>query len=203
MLYYLYQLKPLFSPLNIFQYITFRAAGAFMTALFVSLTTGPGIIRWLKTKKAQRIRADTPAGHQSKTGTPAMGGLIIYLAMTVGYLFWARLTDRFVLLFLTTCTVLFLLGYADDYLKAKEHRKDGLSMAVKLGVQLILALGIAAYLYIDPPNTLQAVSVSVPYSKEWFLHLGILYIPFCMMVLIGSSNAVNLADGLDGLACGR
>ena len=131
-----------------------------------------------------------------------MGGLIIFWAMIGSCLLWARLSDRFVLLFLSTCTILWILGFADDYLKASEKRKDGLSPAVKMGVQLFLAIGIAAYLYIDPPNAAYATSVSVPYSKEFFLNLGILYIPFCMMLLVGSSNAVNLADGLDGLACG-
>src|SRR5580698_7260908 len=140
MLYYLYLLKPLFSPFNVFQYITFRSASAFLTALFVSLATGPGIIRWLRTKKAQRIRADTPAAHKAKSGTPAMGGLIIYLAMLFSCLLWARLTDRFVLLLLTTSTVLWMLGYADDYLKASEKRKDGLTPAVKMGIQLALAI---------------------------------------------------------------
>jgi phospho-N-acetylmuramoyl-pentapeptide-transferase len=202
MLYYLYLLKPLFSPLNIFQYITFRAAGAFLTALAVSLLSGPGIIRRLKTGKEHKIRADTPTHHQAKSGTPSMGGMIIFCAMVVSCLFWARLTDRFVLLFLATCAVLWLLGYADDYFKAQAHRKDGVTPAVKLGVQLFLAFGVAAYLYIDPPNASYATSVSVPYSKEWVIHLGVLYIPFCMMVLVGSSNAVNLADGLDGLAGG-
>jgi len=202
MLYYLHLLKPAFSPLNVFQYITFRSAGAFLTSLFISLLSGPGIIRWLRAKKGHKIRVDTPIGHQAKTGTPAMGGLIIYLAMAVGCILWARWSDRFVLLFLLTCTVLWLLGYADDYVKMAEHRKDGLSPAIKMGVQIILALGVAAYLYMDPPNALRATSVSVPYSKEWFLYLGVLYIPFFMLVLVGSSNAVNLADGLDGLACG-
>jgi len=202
MLYYLYLLKPIFSPLNVFQYITFRSAGAFLTALFVSLASGPGIIRWLKSQKTQKIRMDTPAQHQAKSGTPAMGGLIIFLAMAGACLLWARLSDRFVLLYLTTCTVLWLLGYVDDSLKASETRKDGLTPPVKMGVQVILALGVAAYLYIDPPNALRATSVNIPYSKEWFLHLGAFYIPFCMVVLVGSSNAVNLADGLDGLACG-
>jgi phospho-N-acetylmuramoyl-pentapeptide-transferase len=202
MLYHLYLLKSLFSPLNIFQYITFRSAGAFLTALLLSLATGPGIIRWLKSKKAQRIRPDTPAHHQTKSGTPAMGGLIIFAAMTGSCLLWARLSDRFVLLFLATCTVLWLLGFADDYLKAAENRKDGISPAVKMGVQVFLALGVAAYLYIDPPNSAYATSLSVPYSKEWFIQLGVLYVPFSMMVLVGSSNSVNLADGLDGLACG-
>ncbi len=202
MLYYLYLLKPLFSPLNIFQYITFRSAGAFLTGLFIALFSGPGIIRWLKSKKAHRIREDTPSQHQTKTGTPAMGGLIIYLAMTGAYLLWARVTDRFVLLFMATSTTLCVLGFVDDYLKTSEKRKGGLSPAVKMGVQVVLALGVAAYLYIDPPNLAYATSLGVPYSKGWFIYLGVIYIPFCMLVLVGSSNAVNLADGLDGLACG-
>src|SRR5882762_9691128 len=105
MLYYLYLLKPLFSPLNIFQYITFRAACAFLSALFISLVSGPGIIRWLRSNKGHKVRVDTPAQHQTKSGTPSMGGLIIYLAMLSASLFWARMTDRFVLLYLATCTV--------------------------------------------------------------------------------------------------
>jgi len=166
------------------------------------LATGPGIIRWLREKKGHKVRQDTPVQHQIKSGTPAMGGLIIYLAMLGSCLLWARLTNRFVLLFLVTATILFLLGFVDDYLKISETRKDGLIPVMKLSVQLFLALGVAAYLYIDPPNLAYATSLSVPYSKEWFIYLGALYIPFCMIVLVGSSNAVNLADGLDGLACG-
>jgi len=202
MLYYLYNLKPLFSPLNLFQYITFRSAGAFLSALIISLASGPGLIRWLRTKITHRIRADTPAQHQAKTGTPSMGGLIIFFAMSGACLLWARLSDRFVLLYLVTCTVLCVLGFIDDFLKASATRKDGLAPSVKMGVQLVLALGVAGYLYIDPPNLAYATSVGVPYSKEWFLYLGALYIPFAMMLLVGSSNAVNLADGLDGLASG-
>ncbi len=202
MLYHLYLLKAYFSPLNLFQYITFRAGGAFLTALFLSLWTAPGIIRWLRSKKAQKIRADTPAQHQMKSGTPAMGGLIMFLAMTVSCLLWARLADRFIIVFLFTCTSLWLLGYVDDYLKATEHRKDGLTPAVKMGVQLLIGLGVSAYMYMDPPNAAHATSLSVPYSKHWLIELGVLYVPFCLMLLVGSTNAVNLADGLDGLACG-
>ena len=144
MLYHLYHLKSLFSPLNVFQYITFRGAGAFLTALTISLFTGPGIIRWLRGKKAHKLRADTPAHHQAKAGTPAMGGLIIYLATLGACLLWARMSDRFVLLFLVTSTILFLLGFADDYLKLAVDRKDGLSPAFKMSVELFLALGVAA-----------------------------------------------------------
>jgi phospho-N-acetylmuramoyl-pentapeptide-transferase len=202
MLYYLAQFKSLYSPLNVFQYITFRSVGAFLTGLLISLLAAPGIIRSLKLKKGQKVRVDTPAQHQTKLGTPSMGGLIMYMAMMVACAFWARLSDRFVVLFMGICTALCALGYADDVLKTREGRNDGMSPAVKLGLQMVLALGVATYLFMDPPNLLRATSITVPYSKEWFINLGVFYIPFCMVVLIGSSNAVNLADGLDGLACG-
>lgn len=202
MLYYIHELKFYFSPLNVFQYITFRAAGAFLTALAASLWTAPPIIRWLRAKKNKGIRPDTPPQHQTKSGTPNMGGIIIYLAMMVACLLWARLDDRFVLLFLSTCTVLWFVGYLDDYLKTLEKRKDGLSASVKMAVQLVLGFFVATYLYMNPPNSAFATLISVPYSKEWMLHLGAFYAPFCIMVLVGSSNAVNLADGLDGLAGG-
>lgn len=202
MLYLLAQLKPLFSPLNIFQYITFRTAGAFLTSLFVALLSGPSVIRWLRSKKPQKIRADTPAQHQTKAGTPAMGGLLIYLAFSVAVLLWARLTDRWTLLFWSTCSGFFLIGWLDDYLKAKEKRKDGLTPAVKMGAQLLLALGVATYLYIDPPNAGFAAHISVPFSKECVINLGVFFVPFSLLVLVGAANAVNLADGLDGLAGG-
>ncbi len=202
MFYYLYLLKPLFSPLNLFQYITFRSAGAFLSALIIAWTIGPGMIRWLRSKKAQGLRQDTPATHQAKSGTPAMGGLIIFLAFGISSLLWARVHDRFVLLFFAVCAVLAFIGFADDYLKTVARRKDGLSPSLKMGAQLFLAFGVAAYLYMDPPNMTFSTQVIIPYSKQWILNLGALYVPFAMMVLVGASNAVNLADGLDGLACG-
>lgn len=202
MLYYAYLLKPYFSPLNIFQYITFRSAGAFLSALFITFWIGPGMIRWLRAQRGHRVRADVPPQHHAKTGTPAMGGLIIYLAMIGSCLLWARLDDRFVLLQLACCTALWMIGCADDYLKKLEGRKDGLSPSIKMTGQLILALFVAGYLYAYPPNSAFATHLSIPYTKGVVLHLGILYIPLSMMVLVGASNAVNLADGLDGLACG-
>src|SRR3954469_17818262 len=118
MLYNLYLLKGLFSPLNVFQYITFRSAGAFMTALIISLLAGPAIIRFLRAQKNHALRSDTPPQHRAKSGTPAMGGLLIFLAMVGSILLWSRLQDRYVLLMLGVCTGLCALGYADDYLKS-------------------------------------------------------------------------------------
>jgi len=202
MLYYLSLLKDSFSPLNLFQYITFRSAGAFLTGLFIALVLGPGLIRWLRVKKAQGLRQDTPSTHQIKSGTPAMGGLLIFLAFGISSLLWARVHDRFVLLFFAVCAFLAMVGLIDDYLKTIARRKDGLASWVKMGGQLFLAIGVAAYLYYDPPNAAFATHISIPYSKEWILNIGALYVPFVMIILVGASNAVNLADGLDGLACG-
>lgn len=202
MLYFLYFLKHQFSPLNVFQYITLRSAGAFLTALATTFLIGPMIIRWLRAKKLQTIRPDTPAHHKAKAGTPSMGGLIIFLSLALSSILWARLDDRFVQLFLAVCTILFLIGMADDYLKGLAHRKDGLAAHVKLTGQLLLSLGVAAYIYYFPPNSQFGTQLMIPYSKELLINLGVLYIPFSMIVVVGSSNAVNLADGLDGLACG-
>jgi phospho-N-acetylmuramoyl-pentapeptide-transferase len=203
MLFYLHQLKAYVSPLNVFQYITFRSAGAFLSALGISLLIGPRMIRWLRAQgAAQTIRQDGPPQHHAKTGTPTMGGLIIYFTMLLSALLWARLENRFVVLFLVCATALWAIGFVDDYLKSRHPRKAGLTPIVKIAGQLLLAFFVAGYLYHSPPNALFATQVSVPYSKEWTLDLGAFYVPFVMMILVGSSNAVNLADGLDGLAGG-
>src|SRR4051794_37143566 len=127
MLYHLHNLTGLFSPFNVFQYITFRSAGAFLTALGTSLVVGPSVIRWLRARGAsQTIRADGPPQHHAKSGTPTMGGLIIYFTMLASALLWSRLDNRFVILFLVSATVLWLIGYLDDFLKSKHPRKQGL-----------------------------------------------------------------------------
>lgn len=202
MLYYLHAFRDVLSPLNVFQYITFRSAGAFLSALAITFLTAPTIIQKLRERKLQTIRPDTPAAHKAKAGTPSMGGLILFLATTGSSLLWARLDDRFVILFLIVCSVLFFVGLCDDYLKGLAHRKDGLTAHVKMMGQLVLALGVGAYLYLEPSNPSFRTDIMIPYSKEFLIPLGALYVPFCMLVLVGSSNAVNLADGLDGLACG-
>jgi phospho-N-acetylmuramoyl-pentapeptide-transferase len=203
MLYHLYELKAFFSPLNVFQYLTFRSACSFLTALAISLWLSPWFIRMLKGRgAAQSIRSDGPQTHHAKTGTPTMGGLLIYFTTLASSLLWANLANRFVVLFLITATGLCLIGFLDDYQKSIHSKKKGISASAKMALQLILALLVAGYLYQHPPNAAFATSTTVPYSKEWLLHLGLFYIPFMMMILVGSSNAVNLADGLDGLAGG-
>src|SRR5262249_9549462 len=152
----------------------------FLTALVITFICAPPIIAWLRRMKGHTIRKDTPTQHQTKAGTPAMGGLIIFLAIMGSCALWAKLSDRFILLFLTTCSMLWLLGFLDDFLKIQQHRRDGLAPSVKMMGQMMLALGVAAYLYIAPPNPMFSTWLSVPYSKEWMLHLGSLIIPFYM-----------------------
>src|SRR6266480_4932714 len=186
MLYFLHAFHSYFSPLNVFQYITFRSAGSFLTALGMSLLVGPAVIRRLSARgAAQTIRADGPPQHHAKTGTPTMGGLIIYFTMLVSAVLWARLDNRFVNLFLIVATGLWLIGFVDDYLKSLNPRKQGLSPSLKMTGQLVLAFFAAGYLYHAPPNPTFNTLVSVPYSKEWAINLGVLYVPFSMMMLVG------------------
>jgi phospho-N-acetylmuramoyl-pentapeptide-transferase len=204
MLYYLSNFRDVFFPLNVFQYITFRSGGAFLTALFIWLLFGGRFIAYLKRKKiAQSIREYGPQSHLAKSGTPTMGGLLILVAMVAATLLWARLDNRFVWLTLICAVYLGLLGFMDDYRKwMTKHPAGGLSDAFKMGAQVLLSLGVATYLYLYPPNPEFAARVNVPYLKHVYLLLNNLFIPFALCVLVGSSNAVNITDGLDGLAAG-
>src|SRR5207237_3514375 len=138
--------------------------------------------RWVRGGgAAQSSRADGPPQHQAKYGTPTMGGIIIYFTMLLAALFWARLEDRFVMLFMATSTVLWIIGFFDDYYKSRHPRKKGISANVKMAGQLVLAFFVVGYLYHAPPNAQFATQISVPYSKEWTLNLGALYVPFAML----------------------
>jgi phospho-N-acetylmuramoyl-pentapeptide-transferase len=204
MLYHLSLLREAFSPFNLFQYITFRSGGAFLTSLILCLVFGAPYIALLKRFKIQQsIREYGPSTHLAKAGTPTMGGLMILVAMVVSTLLWARLDNRFIQLMLATALSLGLLGFLDDYRKwLTKHPAGGLHDAVKMGGQLLVGIVVAAYLYVFPPNAEFATRVNVPYLKEVFLRLGDVYILFALIVLVGSSNSVNLTDGLDGLAVG-
>jgi phospho-N-acetylmuramoyl-pentapeptide-transferase len=204
MLYYLSNFREAFSPLNLFQYITFRSGGAFLTALGLCLVFGGPYIAFLQRLKIhQSIREYGPSTHMKKAGTPTMGGLLMFLAMAAATLLWARIDNRFVVLTLISAAYLSLLGLVDDYRKwLKKHPAGGLADGMKMGAQVFLALAVATYLYIDPPNPAFATRVPVPYLKEVYLSLENFYIPFVILVMVGASNAVNLTDGLDGLAGG-
>jgi len=204
MFYHLfYPLTKYFFPFNVFQYITFRAGGAVLTALIISFFITPPIIRWLKKLHAeQHIREDGPATHLAKAGTPSMGGLIILITLVSSTLLWARLNNRFIIWILAATIWLGFLGFLDDYLKVVRKHSRGLSAPAKLAGQFFLGIILAVYLYLFPLNPEYVTKINIPYLKEVFINLGILYIPFVVLVIIGASNAVNLTDGLDGLAIG-
>jgi len=203
MFYYLYYLSEYFSPLNVFQYITFRAGGAIITALLISIIFGKKIIGKLKSFKIeQTIREDGPKTHLAKTGTPTMGGIMILISLLISTILWARLSNRFIVILIFSSTYLGLLGFLDDYLKLVKKHSAGLSAGKKIFYLSILSIIISAYLYFFPSNPKYITTINIPYFKETFLNLGIFYILFSYFIVIGSSNAVNLTDGLDGLAIG-
>ncbi|MHB9154698.1 MAG: phospho-N-acetylmuramoyl-pentapeptide-transferase [Endomicrobiales bacterium] len=205
MLYHiLYPLHSYFSPLNLFQYITFRSAGAILTSLIISFVLGPPMIRYLKRLKiGQTVRTDGPPTHLAKSGTPTMGGLLILVSLVVSTLLWARLDNRFILVALGCTLWLGVLGFWDDFLKLVKKNPKGLAGRKKFIGQSILGLMVAVYLWFNPSNPEFASQINVPYLKDVFINLYAFYIVFVMIVIVGSSNAVNLTDGLDGLAIGN
>jgi phospho-N-acetylmuramoyl-pentapeptide-transferase len=197
----LFPLADDFQIFNLFRYLTFRTGGAVMTALIISFLIGPKMISWLRSKqgKGQPIRADGPEGHFTKVGTPTMGGLMILISVIISTLLWADLTNMFVWCALLVLAGFGAIGFADDYLKLTRRSTDGLAGRLKILFQLIIGtvalLGIS---YAMPDH--QSTHVALPFFKNFLIDLGWFFIPFTLVVLIGSSNAVNLTDGLDGLA---
>ena len=204
MLYHIfYHLSSVFSPFNVFQYITFRAGGAILTSLLICFVAGHYIIRKLETFKIKQIvRTDGPVTHLGKNGTPTMGGLLIMLSVVVSTLLWAKFDNRFILWLLVGTLWLGFLGFCDDYLKLKKKDSKGLSAKGKLFGQTVFAAFLAAYLNFFPSNLKFATLVNVPFLKGFFIDCSFLYILFVIIIIVGSSNAVNLTDGLDGLAVG-
>ncbi len=202
----LFNLLPAFADdfqfFNLFRYLTFRAGGAVITALILSFVLGPSLIRWLKKKQGegQPIREDGPESHLlTKRGTPTMGGVLILFSLTVSTLLWADLSNLYVWTVLLVTGGFGLIGFADDYLKLTKRNTKGLSGKLKLVAQLAIS-GSAAAVIMTTADPALATGVSVPFFKDLLIDLGILFIPFAMIVMTGSSNAVNLTDGLDGLA---
>ncbi|MBU0952526.1 MAG: phospho-N-acetylmuramoyl-pentapeptide-transferase [Elusimicrobia bacterium] len=205
MLYHLlYPLKIYFSPLNVLEYITFRSISAIITSLLISFIFGPKIINYLKNKQfLQSIRTDGPQTHLKKNGTPTMGGLIILISLVVSTILWAKLDNRFILWIIAGMVWFGLLGYMDDYTKIVRKDSKGLIARWKLAGQFTFAAAVCIYLYFYPANYQYATSINIPYLKEVFIDLRIFYLLFAMVVIVGASNAVNLTDGLDGLAIGN
>ena len=186
---------------NLFRYITFRAGAAFFTALVFGFIFGRPLINLLRIrqKRGQPIREDGPAGHFAKAGTPTMGGLLILAALTVSTLLWARLDNPYVWLVLGVTVCFGLIGFADDYAKVTKMNTRGVSGRVRFGAGLVIAaVAGAAAAWIHPADL--TGQLAVPVFKDVLINLGILFVPFAMIVIVGAANAVNLTDGLDGLA---
>ena len=187
--------------LNLFRYLTFRTGGAIITALTISLILGPTIISWLKSQQgnASNIREDVPDTHLKKAGTPTMGGFLILLSLTISTVLWADIQNESVWLVLFATVGFGTIGFADDYLKLTKQNSKGLRGRVKLMFQLLIA-AIAAYWAMSLTGAPLSGAVAVPFFKNTLIQLGWFFIPFAAFVLVGTSNAVNLTDGLDGLA---
>lgn len=192
---------------NLFNYISFRAAGATVTALLLAFLVGPPVIRLLRARKVgQVVRAEGPASHQSKRGTPTMGGLIILLATIVPTLLWAPLTNRFVVVAMLSTLWMGCIGFLDDYLKIVQGKSRGLVARWKLAGQCSFGLLLGLFLAFNPvvpSETIPATATTLPFFKYLVVNFAPwLFVVFVTVVITGSSNAVNLTDGLDGLATG-
>lgn len=207
MLYYiLYPLREFWFGFNVFKYITFRAAGSAITAFFICIIFGPYVIKKLKELKIGQpvYRDDAPGIYQynkHKEGTPTMGGALIVGSLIVSTLLWGNLGNIYVILALFSTLFLGALGFKDDYLKLIHKNSHGLSARKKLLGQLILGLIIGIYVVFFN-NDISGKPLDIPFFKKITVDLGVFYIFYVMIIIIGSSNAVNLTDGLDGLAIG-
>ncbi len=198
----LYSLYVYFTPFNVFRYITFRTALAALTAMVITFIIAPRIINWLKDiSMTQQIRDDGPQSHLSKAGTPTMGGIMIIISIVVSMLLWGDLTSRYVWVVLVSLIGFGAIGFIDDYLKAVKQNPKGLRGWYKFGGQVAIASAVSVFLYLNPNDPYNTV-LSIPFFKKWLIDLGFFYIPFSVLVIVGSSNAVNLTDGIDGLAIG-
>ncbi len=201
MLYHIfYSLHNYFSGFNVFRYITFRTIYATITALLICFIFGEAIINKLKMLKVgQYIREEGPKWHENKEGTPTMGGILIIFATVVPALLWMDYNNKFLWIVIFTTLSFGFVGFIDDYKKLVKKENKGLGAKSKFMLQIIFAfiISIAIYKFTHVDTVLK-----VPFFKNFSFDLGIFYIPFAMLVIIGSSNAVNLTDGLDGLAIG-
>jgi phospho-N-acetylmuramoyl-pentapeptide-transferase len=196
----LYPLHTQFSFFNVFRYLSFRIIYAAITAFVIAFVLAPPLIRKLQGFGiGQKIREDGPSRHQVKGGTPTMGGILILFAVVLSTLLWTDLANRYIWLAVFAMLAFGAVGFCDDYLKIVRGKNQGLTAAQKFAAQAMVALGIGGLFYFLPAYSTQ---LSVPFFKAFTPDLGLLYIPFAVVVIVGASNAVNLTDGLDGLAIG-
>ncbi|MBF0252242.1 MAG: phospho-N-acetylmuramoyl-pentapeptide-transferase [Candidatus Omnitrophica bacterium] len=202
--YFLYPLKDFWFGYNVFKYITFRASMAAVTSFIICLLIGPLLIKLLANfKLGQIVRKEHVEKlkdfHNSKEGTPTMGGVLIIASVVLSSLLWSDLSNGFVLLILSSMVWLGMIGFLDDYIKIKNKNSKGVAKRYKLLGQCVLALIIGAFVVKNPAI---GSELNFPFFKNVIINIGYFYIPFVLIVIVGSSNAVNLTDGLDGLAVG-
>ncbi|MFI0395489.1 phospho-N-acetylmuramoyl-pentapeptide-transferase [Paracoccus jiaweipingae] len=203
MLYWLTGLSDGGDLFNLFRYITFRAGAAFFTALVFGFLFGRPLINWLriKQKKGQPIRDDGPESHFVKAGTPTMGGLLILASLFTSTLLWARLDNGYVWIVLAVTAGFAAIGFADDYAKVTRHSVAGVPGKIRMAAGLAIAAAAgAAAAWLQPAGL--TGQLAMPFFKDALINLGWFYVPFAMVVIVGAANAVNLTDGLDGLAIG-
>ena len=202
MLYHLLiSFYPQISVFNVARYITFRTAAASMMALVISLVMGPWLIRRLRDfQVGQVIRQEGPESHRAKAGTPTMGGLLILAAALTPTLLWADLTNVYVWIAVVTTALFGGIGFLDDYLKITRRSSGGLAARYKFGLQVLIGLGLGVVLLSLAGADLCNTRVIFPFFKQWIPDIGWWYVPFAAFFLAAWSNAVNLTDGLDGLA---
>jgi phospho-N-acetylmuramoyl-pentapeptide-transferase len=196
----LYPLVRYFTFFNVFQYITFRAAYAALTALLISLVLGPWLIGRLRALKTGTIRADVPERHRQKAGTPTMGGLLMILSIVASVLVWQDWGNLYTWILLGATLGFGAIGFVDDYLKVFRKKATGLRASFKFSGQTLVSLGVVLLLFVFRHE--HTTLLYIPFWKHPVLDLGYLYIPFAVLLLVYYSNAVNLTDGLDGLATG-
>jgi phospho-N-acetylmuramoyl-pentapeptide-transferase len=204
MLYHLlYPLKTYFSALNLFRYITFRAAGAAVTSLLISLIIAPIIIKFLKKfhfgEKINNVHEKLYEKHKSKEGIPTMGGIILLISICISVLLWADLSNVYIRIGLITILWLGVIGFIDDYLKCIAKKSKGLSAKTKFLGQILLFIGIGVWFSLYCPDKFYII---FPFFKNIVVYIGVFYFVVLFFVIVGTSNAVNLTDGLDGLAIG-
>ena len=196
----------LFAPLgvewtafNVFRYISFRSMAALITALVISILVGPRFIAWLRRLKCGQYIHEDVAAHAAKAGTPTMGGLLILFSLSVSLLFWADLANRYIWQTFFVFVGFGSVGLWDDLSKLRHHQNKGISARAKFGAQILVAFCAIWLLWENPAFDSR---LTVPFFKSWTLDLGWFYLPFGIFLMVAASNAVNLTDGLDGLAIG-
>jgi len=195
-------IQPVFSPANLFTYITFRAALAAGFAILILMLFGRPVVRKIKRMAlGEEIYEELPDSHQKKAGTPSMGGILIVGAIIFSLLLFADLTNPYILLSLVILVGMGLLGFCDDYVKLRKHKR-GIKKRYKFLAQAVLALGVCLYLYFFPETEALRSSTNVLFFKNYVIQLGLFYVLLTGFVIVAAGNAVNFADGLDGLAIG-